>query len=96
MTPKCCGLDSIWVENVTNKGYFYCKECKKEVSEEAQIAQIIEEMNPDLFNLQVSYFPQQQVDQAVKETLRIRGHFRFTDILNQAMKYDPATGNFDF
>jgi hypothetical protein len=29
---KCCGLDSIWVENVPGKGYNYCTECKQEVS----------------------------------------------------------------
>lgn len=33
MTSKCCGLDSVWVENVPGKGYHYCKECKLEVIE---------------------------------------------------------------
>ena len=27
----CCGMDSVWVENVPGKGYYYCKECKNEV-----------------------------------------------------------------
>jgi hypothetical protein len=33
MSPKCCGFDSRWVENVPGKGYFYCGECRKEVAE---------------------------------------------------------------
>lgn len=32
-TPlSCCGVTSRWVENVPEKGYYYCGECKKEVT----------------------------------------------------------------
>jgi len=34
--PKCCGMDSIWVDNVPGKEYFYCRECKKEVAPEPE------------------------------------------------------------
>jgi hypothetical protein len=31
--PKCCEVESVWVENVPGKGYYYCKDCKNEVKE---------------------------------------------------------------
>lgn len=30
--PPCCNLDSLWVENVPGKGYYFCSECKNEVT----------------------------------------------------------------
>jgi hypothetical protein len=35
MSVRCCGQDSIWVDNVPGKEYYYCRECKKEVSPDA-------------------------------------------------------------
>lgn len=40
MTPKCCGLDSVWVENVPGKGYHYCRECKLEVSDKKDVPRL--------------------------------------------------------
>jgi hypothetical protein len=31
MRPTCCGLESVWVENVPGKGYNFCRECRNEV-----------------------------------------------------------------
>lgn len=27
----CCGTESRWVENVADKGYWFCDKCRKEV-----------------------------------------------------------------
>lgn len=32
--PRCCGADSRWVENVADKGYFFCGECRNEVMDD--------------------------------------------------------------
>ncbi len=29
--PRCCGMESIWVDNVPGKEYWFCRECKNEV-----------------------------------------------------------------
>ncbi len=29
--PLCCGAESRWVENVVNKGYWFCDTCRDEV-----------------------------------------------------------------
>lgn len=47
MTPKCCGMDSIWVENVPTKGYNYCRECKNEVVANAAPDKDEDRPNPD-------------------------------------------------
>ena len=31
--PTCCGLDSVWVDNVPGKEYYFCTECREEVVE---------------------------------------------------------------
>lgn len=36
--PRCCGNEATWVENVPGKGYFYCRECKKEVGDEFSLS----------------------------------------------------------
>lgn len=72
MTPKCCGVESSWIENVPGRGYNFCSECRKEVApmtETDMIANLFEEMNPELFNMQASYFPQPQVDDAIQDLL---------------------------
>ncbi len=30
---QCCGAKPSWVENVVNKGYWFCGECRNEVSQ---------------------------------------------------------------
>jgi hypothetical protein len=30
--PSCCGLEASWINNGTNLQYWYCRECKQEVS----------------------------------------------------------------
>lgn len=30
-TPTCCGKESVYVDNVPGKEYYYCRECKNEV-----------------------------------------------------------------
>lgn len=31
--PRCCGAESVWVENVPGKGYNFCRKCKQEVGD---------------------------------------------------------------
>lgn len=52
---KCCGQDSKWVENVVNKGYFFCEECRKEVID--HITSTAQESPV--------YIPQDQVEAAI-------------------------------
>jgi hypothetical protein len=33
MKPSCCGLESVWVDNVPGKEYYFCTECREEVPE---------------------------------------------------------------
>ena len=35
-TPKCCDEESVYVDNVPGKEYFYCRNCKKEVFTQAK------------------------------------------------------------
>lgn len=44
--PTCCGLESIWVDNVPGKEYYYCKECKNEVN----VIALLPFMTLDCFN----------------------------------------------
>lgn len=47
---KCCGLDSIWVENVKDKGYFFCGECRKEVTESKDETKTLLEYRQDVLD----------------------------------------------
>lgn len=33
MTPRCCGFDARWVVQSIRLAYFFCDECRSEVSE---------------------------------------------------------------
>ena len=44
MSVRCCGQDSIWVDNVPGKEYYYCKECKKEVTPPAAAEAVGEQL----------------------------------------------------
>lgn len=46
----CCSIDSVWIENVPGKGYFFCQECRKEVVEKIKL-EYVDDMDEHL-----SYF----------------------------------------
>ena len=45
MNPKCCGLDAVWTVQSPTLQYWFCKECKKEVSANAGNSSAL--TNPD-------------------------------------------------
>lgn len=55
--PRCCGAEARWVNNGPNLQYWFCGECKNEVS-----------LNPSLGLKDV--IPQAEVDAAVADALR--------------------------
>lgn len=43
IVPMCCGKDSVWVDNVPTKEYFYCRECKNEVATIYEVVDVTRE-----------------------------------------------------